>query len=96
MRLCYNFVPQNSSKVKGGDILNEMELMQTIGDNLRDLLAETGYSQNELAKYTNISQSTISRYANGEVMPGIKNIINICYCLECDLNDLIPEDYFIT
>lgn len=70
--------------------MTEIEFMKQIGNNIRDALDDWGMSQQELADEAGISQTTISRYINGDIMPSLKNIINIAYVLECDLTKLIP------
>lgn len=69
--------------------MTEIELMQTFGQNLKNMLEDQWMSQKELAEETGISEATISYYANGERMPSMKNVINIAYVLDCDLNELI-------
>ena len=70
--------------------MSEVDFIDIFADNLRDLLIEVGISQNQLAKETGITKSTISKYINKQLMPSLKSVINICYCLDCDLDDLIP------
>lgn len=69
--------------------MTEIELMQKIGSNLKNMLKECIMTQKELAKYSGIDKSTISRYVNGELMPSVKNLINICDVLDCELDELI-------
>lgn len=70
--------------------MSEVELLKIFGGNLQSLLEEVGISQNQLAEESGLNKSSISRYVNGTQMPTIKALINIAYCLECDLDDLIP------
>lgn len=71
--------------------MTELELIDIFADNLRGLIDENGISQNQLAREMNVSRSVISRYVNGRTLPSIKVIINLCQCLGCDLDDLIPN-----
>ena len=66
-----------------------LKLMQIFGDNLAELLEWANTSQKELAEDTGLSESTISRYVRGETMPTLKNIVNIAYALDCDIDELI-------
>lgn len=70
--------------------MSELEFIDIFGDNLKSLLEEVGISQNQLAEEAEISKSIVSRYVNKEVMPSTKNLINICYCLDCPLEELVP------
>lgn len=70
--------------------MTELEFIDIFGDNLRDLLIEIGINQNQLSKETGISRTTINRYVNKQLMPSLKNVINICYCFDCNIDDLIP------
>ena len=80
-----------SNKIK----ISELELIDMIGDNLRDLLVETGYSQNELAKEAGLSQAAISRYVNKQRLPSLRAIINMSYVLECSIDDIVPNLYLV-
>lgn len=72
--------------------MTELQLMRVIGRNLKDVLDDALMTQKELSDETGISEPTISRYIRGESMPSLKNIMNIAYVMECDLNELIPYD----
>ena len=75
--------------------MSERELMTQIGRNLKSILEDYRMSQQELAEETEISRSTISRYINGEQMMSLKNLINIVYALDCDIEDLIDASELI-
>lgn len=70
--------------------MSELELIEIFGDNLRSLIEEVGISQNQLAKESGVDESIISRYVNKRVMPSLTNLINICYVLDCHLDELVP------
>ena len=72
--------------------MTEIELMQEIGDNIAYELRECGITQQELADDIGVSKSTISRYIKGEIMPSLKNIINMSFSLDCDIADLVNPD----
>lgn len=69
--------------------MTEIELMQKIGDNMAYELRECGITRQELADEIDVSKSTISRYIKGELMPSLKNIINMSFFLGCDIADLV-------
>ena len=66
-----------------------------IGQNIKSILDEYGMSQKELADEIGVSKQIISSYIYGERQPTIKNLINIAYILNCDINELITCDDFI-
>lgn len=79
----------------GERTISELEVIDIIGDNLRDLMKEARISQNELAKESGIEQGTISRCLNKQYMPSLKTIMNLCYALNCDYQDLLPDYYLV-
>lgn len=75
--------------------MSEFDFMWEIGCNLRDMLKKYKISQRELASKIGVSPATITMYIQAERMPSLKNIINICLALDCDLNELITVDEII-
>ena len=69
--------------------MTEMQWIDIFADNLREIIAESGYSQMEVAEMTGIPQPVLSRYVNGRVIPSVANIIKLSYTLNCDIRDLI-------
>ena len=69
--------------------MTECEWIEIFSNNLTEIIAESGYSQNEVAKMTNIPQPVLSRYVNGRVIPSVVNIIKLSYALNCDIRELI-------
>ena len=69
--------------------MTECEWIEIFAGNLAEIIEESGYSQNEVAKMTNIPQPVISRYVNGRVIPSVVNIIKLSYALNCDIRELI-------
>ena len=70
--------------------MTELDLIDIFRENLIDMMKEVGITRKELALEASLSESSINKYLAGDRMPTIKAIVNICYTLECDLNDLIP------
>lgn len=68
--------------------MSELEFIDIFGDNLREIIEETEYSQAEIEEMTGIRQSTISKYINKKIMPSLKNVVNLAYALNCDVRDL--------
>lgn len=75
--------------------MTTLDLNIEIGHNIKTVLDEYGMTQKELADEIGVSKQTISAYICGERQPTIKNLINIAYVLECDIDDLITCDDFI-
>lgn len=69
--------------------ISELEWMRTFGDNLRDIMAENGYSQSELADEIGVTQPTISKYLRGELMPSAKALNNLAHVLDVDIFDIL-------
>lgn len=72
--------------------MTEQEWLDIFGDNLRDILIETGYSQRDLAETTGLSEATISAYIHKRKIPGIRALINISYELGISLDELMDFD----
>lgn len=70
--------------------MSEIELMDIIAGNLQSLMIEKKIGQNELARCAGIDKSTISRYLNGKILPSLSSLINVCYVLECPLDEIVP------
>lgn len=69
--------------------MTECEWIGIFAGNLAEIIEESGYSQNEVAKMTKIPQPVLSRYVNGRVIPSVVNIIKLSYALNCDIRELI-------
>lgn len=77
------------------ETISELEAIEIFGDNLRDLMEAVRINQTELAKESRLTQCTISKYLNKQSMPSMKAIMNLCYALNCDYNDLLPDYYLV-
>ena len=72
--------------------MSEMEWMDIFGDNLRDILVEYGYTQDQFADAIGASKSTISKYINKQQMPSLKNAINMSLELGIPMDELFLFD----
>lgn len=63
-----------------------------IGDNIRALLQEKGYTQNTLAEKSQCSVWAISRYINNVHTPGIKALQRIAAALGVTVDELRNSD----
>ena len=77
------------------ETISELEAIEIFGDNLRDLMEDVRINQSELAKESRLTQCTIIKYLNKQRMPSMKAIMNLCYALNCDYNDLLPNYYLV-
>ena len=69
--------------------MTEIEWLDIFGDNLRDMLAEVGMSQSDLADEIGLNKSLVSRYVNKQRIPNLMTIIKIAYVLDCDISELV-------
>ena len=70
--------------------MTEIELMEEFASNLYYIMKQDDISLTELSKRSNLAKGTISRYLKAQRMPTLKSIVNICYALECEYDDLLP------
>lgn len=70
--------------------ISEIELLNVFASNLKYIMEYEEITQSELARKSGLSQSAINKYLNANRMPNLKAIVNICYALDCRIDDLIP------
>lgn len=75
--------------------MKESDFIKIFRDNLRYSMEYANMTQRELADAIGIDESTLSRYLRGQIMPTVKNVINMAYILDCDIADLVPCDELI-
>lgn len=63
-----------------------------IGENLRVVRVEHGYSQSDLAKKSGISQGTISRWEAGVHTPSIRDCATLADIYGISIDDLIGRN----
>lgn len=69
--------------------MSEVEWLETFAGNLRDLMIEQGYNQEQLSEATGLSQGTISNYLNKKRLPTIRALVNICYEMNLSFDELM-------
>lgn len=69
--------------------MNECEWLREFAENLSELMADVGFTQNKLAEETGLSQAAISNYLNAKQIPTIRSVMNIAYALDVSTDDLI-------
>lgn len=70
--------------------ISEMELLNAFASNLKYVMEYEGITQSELARKSGLSKSTICMYTKAKRMPSMAAIYNICFALNCRIDDLIP------
>ena len=87
----YNY----GQSLRGRRVITEVQWLDVFANNLVSLLQDARMTQRELADASGISEATISKYVNGQQMPQVKALVNICYALDIDIEELIPTDEMI-
>lgn len=59
-----------------------------IGENIKRLMKENGYTQMELALRSGCKQGSISSYVNNKQMPGMKILKNLAIALGVTVDEL--------
>ena len=75
--------------------MNQDDLIKDFAFNLKMMLTLKNISQGKLAKMSGIDRGTVSRYCNGDIMPSLKNAVNIASALGCKLDDLVTIEEYI-
>lgn len=68
---------------------------KAIGNKLKDLRKQKGWSQEQVADYLNVSQSTYARIENGESHSWASHLAKISEVFEIQPEDLIVKDKII-
>lgn len=70
--------------------MTETDLLDSFAENVNCEMKRIGMDQSELARKSGVSRQAINRYLNRQRMPNLKSIVNICYALNCDYDDILP------
>lgn len=70
--------------------MTEIDLLDSFAENVHYEMRRMGMDQSELARKSGVSRQAINRYLNRQRMPNLKSIVNICYALNCDYDDILP------
>lgn len=63
-----------------------------LGDNIKQIRINKGYSQSELAKKMHVSRTTISSWETNRTEPTMGNIEQLAKIFNCKKSDLIGDD----
>ena len=67
---------------------SQNEWNDIFGDNLRDILKETGYSQTDLSNSTNLGRVSVNRYVKKHRAPKITSLIEMSAEFNISLHEL--------
>lgn len=67
---------------------SQNEWNDIFGDNLRDILKETGYSQTDLSNSTNLKRESINKYIKKYRTPKITSLIEMSAEFNISLHEL--------
>lgn len=70
--------------------MTEIDLLDSFAENVNCEMRRNGIDQSELARKSGVSRQAINRYLNRQRMPNLRSIVNICYALNCDYDDILP------
>ena len=73
-------------------MIGEKEYNRAVAMNLRRIMYEKGITQTDLAKALGYSKQSVSQWMNGEHLPRMKKIDEICEYLGCKRSDLLEVD----
>lgn len=68
----------------------EEEVAKWIGQRIRALREERGWSQAQLAQVSRIAQATISRIEAGRKIPRLTTLVIVATSLGTNLNEVLP------
>ena len=72
--------------------MDEIRLTKLYSINLKRILNEMYFNQDDLAKFVNVSKRTINRYITGESMPDIVTAKMIADSLQHSLDEFFEEE----
>src|SRR5690554_1382686 len=65
--------------------------MSVLGDRIRELRNENGYSQKELAEKINVAQNTVSNWENGTREPDNSTLVELSGIFNCSVDYLLGK-----
>lgn len=73
-------------------MMTEKEYNKAVAMNLRRIMYDRGVNQSDMAKALGYSKQSVSQWMNGEHLPRMKKIDEICKYLGCKRSDLLDVD----
>ena len=62
---------------------------QKFSENLVAKMRKKAMSQNKLADFSGLDASQVSKLVHGQSIPSDKTVLNLCYVLGCNADELI-------
>lgn len=89
-KVIYNHIFKTMRNVVYGEDeqLSEEQWRKEFGFKLRDILADKGWSQGDLADRSGISRITIGKYLSGRASPSSYTVVTLARVLGCSVNEL--------
>ncbi len=69
-----------------------MITLEQIQKRLAEVIKQSGMTQTEIAQKIGIKQQQISCYINGQKMPALDTLANLCKILDVDANYILCQD----
>ena len=79
------------SEQGGEQVARKSKIAKTLGQKIKKLREEKGWTINQLGLYAGVNPTTIMRIERGESEPSIGNVLRIAKALKVDLNTLTEE-----
>ena len=69
-----------------------MITLTQIQQRISDSIKQSGMSQTALAKAIGVCQQAVSSYVNGQKMPALDTLANLCRVLDIDANYILCQE----
>ena len=73
-------------RIYGDYIMITLSQIQT---RIAEAITQSGMKQTELAKQLRVTQSAISHIVNGDILPALDTLANLCKILDVDANYIL-------
>lgn len=74
--------------------MNNHVFTQYVCNRLKWAIKERTDDLKDMSKETGISMSLLHRYIHGDQLPSLINMLNICWYLDIDIDDIYDSDLF--
>lgn len=73
------------------DMIKKHSNLVAIGNRIRELRSERGYSQEAIADKAGLGRTYFGRVERGEQNISIQNLIQIAFALKVEIGELVPD-----
>ncbi len=67
----------------------------SLGENLKNIRLERGFTQEQLASVVDVNRVNLAKYENGTKVPSVAVLIEIANALECSIDGLLDRYGYI-